>query len=100
MPTKDYDTFLLEELRDPETAAAYLSAAIEDGAVDEFLIALRNVTEAHGGLGVLSAITKLNRQSMYKMLSEDGNPRLASLLSILRAIGISVTFTTSERDAA
>ncbi len=99
MPTKDYDTFLLEELRDPETAAAYLSAAIEDGAVDEFLIALRNVAEAHGGLGVLSAITKLNRQSMYKMLSEDGNPRLASLLSILRAIGISVTFTTSEKDA-
>ena len=100
MPTKDYDTFLLEELRDPETAAAYLSAAIEDGEVDEFLIALRNVAEAHGGLGVLSAITKLNRQSMYKMLSEDGNPRLASLLSILRAIGISVTFTTSEKDAA
>ena len=100
MPTKDYDTFLLEELRDPETAAAYLSAATEDGTVDEFLIALRNVAEAHGGLGTLSAITKLNRQSMYKMLSEDGNPRLASLLSILRAIGISVTFTTSEKDAA
>ncbi len=56
MPTKAYDTFLLEELRDPETAAAYLSAlsaAIEDGTGDEFLIALRNVAEAHGGLGVL-----------------------------------------------
>ena len=56
MPTKDYDTFLLEELQDPETAAAYLSAAIEDDSVEEFLIALRNVAEAH--VGVLSAITK------------------------------------------
>ena len=100
MPTKDYDAFLLKELRDPGTAAAYLSASIEDGAVDEFLLALRNVAEAHGGLGVLSEITNLNRQSMYKMLSEDGNPRLASLLSVLKAIGISLTFTTSEKDAA
>lgn len=100
MPTKDYDAFPLKELRDPGTAAAYLSASIEDGAVDEFLLALRNVAEAHGGLGVLSEMTKLNRQSMYKMLSEDGNPRLASLLSILKAIGISLTFTTSEKDAA
>ena len=52
MPTKDYDTFLLEELRDPETAAAYLSAAIiEDGAVDEFLIALRMLPKPTVDLG-------------------------------------------------
>ena len=51
MPTKDCDTFLLEELRDPETAAAYLSAAIEDGAVDEFLIALRMLPKPTVDLG-------------------------------------------------
>lgn len=51
MPTKDNDTFLLEELRDPETAASYLSAAIEDGAVDEFLIALRMLPKPTVDLG-------------------------------------------------
>ncbi|PZO61371.1 MAG: hypothetical protein DCF15_00275 [Phormidesmis priestleyi] len=60
-------------------------------------MALRNVAEAHGGIGVLANITDLNRQSMYKMLSEDGNPTLTSLISVLRTIGINVTFTTLEQ---
>lgn len=100
MPSKNYDVILFEKLRDSETAAEYLSAAIEGGAVDEFLLALRNVAEAHGGISVLSDITDLNRQSMYKMLSEEGNPTLTSLLSVLRAIGINLTFTSSEKEAA
>lgn len=100
MPTKNYDELLSTQLRDPEIAAEYLSAAIEDGATNEFLLALRNVAEAHGGIGVLSDITHLNRQSMYKMLSEEGNPTLTNLISVLRAIGINVTFTSSENKAA
>ncbi len=51
MPTKDYNELLFEQLQDPEIAAEYLSAAIEGGATDESLLALRNVTEAHGGIG-------------------------------------------------
>lgn len=100
MPTKDYKAFLLEQLQDPEMAAEYLSAAIEEGSADEFLLALRDVAEAHGGVGVLSNITDLNRQSMYKMLSEDGNPTLTSLLSVLRAVGITIKFTSDEKEAA
>ncbi|MEO0455855.1 MAG: transcriptional regulator [Cyanobacteria bacterium P01_A01_bin.114] len=66
MPTENYDDFLLEELRDTEIAAEYLSASIESGSMDEFLVALRNVASAHGGIGVLSEITALNWQSMYE----------------------------------
>ncbi len=100
MATKDYTDFLFEQLQDPEVAAEYLSAAIEEGSTNEFLLALRNVAEAHGGVGVLANITDLNRQSMYKMLSEDGNPTLSSLLTVLRAIGIGVKFTSAEQEAA
>ncbi|MEM9091195.1 MAG: addiction module antidote protein [Cyanobacteria bacterium P01_F01_bin.53] len=100
MQTKYYNELLFEQLQDPEIAAEYLSAAIEEGSTNEFLLALRNVAEAHGGIGVLANITDLNRQSMYKMLSEDGNPTLSSLLSVLRAIGIGVKFTPSEQEAA
>lgn len=100
MPTKSYDELLFTQLREPEIAAEYLSAAIENGSNDEFLMALRNVAEAHGGIGVLSDITHLNRQSMYKMLSEDGNPTLSSLITVLRAVGVSVTFTPAEKEAA
>jgi probable addiction module antidote protein len=92
MPTKSYDEFLHGELREPEMAAEYLSAALEEGSVAQFLLALRNVAEAHGGVGVLSNITELNRQSLYRTMSERGNPTLSSLLAILQAIGIDVTF--------
>ena len=46
MLTKNYDAFLLEQLRDPELAAEYLSAAAEDGSIEQLLIALRAVAEA------------------------------------------------------
>jgi probable addiction module antidote protein len=98
--TKNYDSFLAEELKDSELAAQYLSAAAENCSIEEFLVALRNVADAHGGPGVLSEITNLNRQNMYKMLSEDGNPTLESLISILNAIGISLSFCSKEKEAA
>ena len=84
MPTKDYSKLLFEQLTDPEIAAEYLSTAIEGGEINEFLLALRNVAEAHGGVGVLANITDLNRQNKYKMLfkivryfvKESGNKKL------------------------
>lgn len=100
MRTKPYDDLLKNELQDPEVAARYLSSAIEDGVIEEFLIALRNVAEAHGGVGTLSEITSLNRQSMYKMLSEEGNPTLETLLAVLKAVGINLAFQPTEKQAA
>ena len=69
MKTENYDAFLLEELRDPELAAEYLTAAIEDGSTELFLIALRNVAEAHGGVSQIAEAAHLNRQTMYRTLS-------------------------------
>ena len=98
--TKSYDAFLQEQLCDPELAAEYLSAAVQDGTLEGFLVALKNVAEAHGGIGVLSKVTHLNRQSMYKMFSENGNPTVSSLLTVLDALGIDLSFAPQERKAA
>ena len=46
-----YQKDLIESLKDPCEAAAYLNAAIEEGDRSVFLLALRNVAEAHGGIG-------------------------------------------------
>lgn len=92
MPTKSYDRLLIDELRDPELAANYLSEALRDGSLEQFLIALRNVAQARGGLGALSGETELNRQNLYRMLSEDGNPTLANLLRVLTVLGIDIEF--------
>lgn len=45
-----YQEDLIEALKDPQEAAAYLNAAIEEGDRTLFLLALRNVAEAHGGM--------------------------------------------------
>ena len=92
MPTKSYDDLLLKELQDPELAAGYLSEALRGGSMDVFLIALRNVAQARGGLGALSGETELNRQNLYRMLSEDGNPTLANLMKVLAVLGIDLEF--------
>lgn len=93
MKTESYDAFLQEQLRDPELAAEYLTAAIEEDSPELFLIALRNVAEAHGGLGAIADATQLNRQTMYRTLSNEGNPTLSTLLAILHAVGLNLSFT-------
>ncbi|CBK42487.1 protein of unknown function [Nitrospira defluvii] len=52
-----------------------------------FLLALRNVANAQGGVASLAERTKLNRDSLYRMLSEHGNPEFRSLDALLHALG-------------
>ena len=100
MPRKKYDDFLKKELEDTEIAVEYLNAALDGGSLDEFLVALRNVAQAKGGLGELSTVTRLNRQSLYKMLSQKGNPTLGSLLPLLKVLGIRLLFSPAQKKAA
>lgn len=83
-----YKTYLLDSLKDREEAAAYLRAAREESRA-AFLVALRNVAEAQG-MSRLAKKTRLDRVALYRMLSEDGNPTLASLDAILAALGFRV----------
>jgi probable addiction module antidote protein len=84
---KDYHASLLQTLRDPEEAAAYLTAALEERDRAVFLLALRDVAEARG-MGTLAAQAQLNRESLYRMLSEHGNPQLDSLSALLEALDL------------
>jgi probable addiction module antidote protein len=88
--TKKYKDHLNEALKDPEEAAAYINAAAEEGDFKYFLVAVRNVADAQGGLGWLSKATGLNRETLYTTLSEKGNPRLDGLYKILKALGVSL----------
>lgn len=82
-----YDEYLLKALKNRKRAEAYLNAALEDEDPRIFLIALRNVAEARGGIGKVAAQSKLNRESMYRMLSKKGNPSLQSLGAVLSSLG-------------
>jgi probable addiction module antidote protein len=87
--SKNYQDSLLESLTDASEAAAYLNAALEDGDNEVFLLALRNVADARlGGMSKLANATGLNRESLYRMLSDNGNPELNSLSRLLQALGL------------
>lgn len=85
--SKTYQLSLIESLRDAHESEEYLNAALEEDDPELFLLALRNVAEAQGGVAQLAEKTKLNRESLYKMLSERGNPELRSLDVLLHALG-------------
>ena len=94
--TESYKENLLESLKDPETAAEYLTACLDDGDVDVFLLALRDVAEAQGGIRKLSGRTRLNRENLYRMLSGSGNPSLTSLDSVLSSLGLRLAVAVKQ----
>lgn len=94
--SKAYQAELIKSLRDPLEAEEYLNAALEEDDPELFLVALRNVAEAQGGVAQLADKTKLNRESLYKMLSERGNPELKSLDALLHALGFRLAVTAID----
>jgi probable addiction module antidote protein len=92
-----YDDYLIESLKDSGRAEAYLKAALEDDDSRVFLQALRNVAQARG-VSKVAAKSKLNRESLYKMLSKRGNPSLQSLAALLSSLGFRLT--VESKDAA
>jgi probable addiction module antidote protein len=91
MKTASYKKILRDKLNNPELAAEYLTACYEEGP-DVFLVGLRDVVEAQGGVGRAAALSKLNRENLYRLVSRKGNPRLTSLNSVLSALGLKVVF--------
>ena len=71
----EYLKAALEELDDPDNRAAGL-------------LALRDVAEAYGGLGMVAAHAGISREALYRSLSPKGNPTLKTLLAVLKSVGM------------
>ena len=93
---KKYQEWLLEKLKDHDEAIAYLNEALEESLKGDeesqylFLLALRNVAEAQGGIGNLAKKAHVGRESLYKTLSEKGNPKWHTLVSLVIAMGLNL----------
>ncbi len=88
---KNYKSALVERLKNSKEAAVYLNAALEEDDLKVFLIALRDVVEAHGGVSQLAKSTNLNRESLYRTLSKQGNPTILSLFHMLDSLGLELS---------
>ena len=96
MRLKNYRADLLKRLRDPEYAAEYLAQVLAEKDNEAFLIALKDVVEAAGGVGNLAGRVGLKRPSLYKILSKHGNPTLATLQEILKPLGLRISVTLDK----
>jgi probable addiction module antidote protein len=90
-PSVSYEEELLEDLKNPSEAAAYLKVCLEDEDPRVFLIALGQVARANGGFSQLSKNTGLNRENLYRTLSPKGNPKIDSVGAVLRSLGMKLS---------
>ena len=91
MRLKNYRDDLIKRLADPEYAVEYLGQVLAEKDRAAFLIALKDVVEAGGGMGELAGRVDLQRPSLYKILSKRGNPTLETLQEILKPLGLRVS---------
>jgi probable addiction module antidote protein len=99
-PAVSQDHWLSEQLGDPELYLAYLNAALAEGDQAAFMLALRNVVKARGGVAAMARETGMNRVALNRALSETGNPELRSLMKILDASGLQLVLVSNARRAA
>ena len=76
-----------EHLNTPARVAAYLEAALEDGDPALVSAALGDIARAKG-MAKIARDAGLGRERLYKALSPGGNPALATVLSVIRALGL------------
>jgi len=70
---------------------------LEDGDARAVPVALRTVVDAVGGMAALADKTGLSRETLYRTLSELGNPRLDTLAVILAAFGLRLTVQPAQK---
>ena len=78
-----------EQLRSPEEMAAYLDAWLSEAPDDiaGIALAMGNIARAKG-MTQVARDAGLSRESLYKALSENGNPSFATVLKVARALGV------------
>jgi probable addiction module antidote protein len=86
---KDY---LKEQLKDDDYVKEYINAALElyfeDHNKELFLVSLKGIIQAKGGVTEFSKHSHINRQHIYRMLSDKGNPSFENIGSLLIALGL------------
>lgn len=84
-----------EHLETGEDMAAYLEAAPEEGDPTLVAVALGDIARAKG-MAQIARETGLGRESLYKALSSEGNPEFATVLKVVRALGLRLRATTAH----
>ena len=88
-----------EHLNTQEDIVAYLEAALEDGDSQLIASVLGDIARSKG-MTEIARETGLGRESLYKALSPNGNPEFATVLKVIRALGIRLRATDALSSAS
>jgi probable addiction module antidote protein len=99
--TNGFKTFDVSEfIENDEAALAFIEDAMETGDARHIASAIGDVARAKG-MSQLARETGMSRESLYRALSEDGNPQLSTVLKVLEAMGLKLSVEpASKSDAA
>ena len=95
----DYQESLISRLKKSEEEQLYyLKSALEDNwdEPQAFLLALKNIADARG-FSAFAENAGLSRESLYRTLSENGNPKLDTVFKMLHAMGMKLTVEPLEQ---
>jgi probable addiction module antidote protein len=91
--TRPWD--VAEHLETVEDMAAYLEAALEEGDPALIAAAMGDIARAKG-ITQIARETGLGRESLYKALSTEGNPEFATVLKVVKALGLRLHATAAQ----
>ena len=94
--TREFD--VADHLNTSEEIAAYLDAVLEEGDDKLLLVALCTVVKSRGFAKVAQG-AGVRRETLYQSFSEDGNPRLSTLHSVLGQLGMRLSVTPRAKRA-
>ena len=77
-----------------EAIAEYLTAALEEGDTDIFLLAVGHVAKARG-MTALAKDAGLGRESLYKALAPGAKPRYETVQKVLQSLGVKITLSAA-----
>jgi DNA-binding phage protein len=99
---KSYHSYLIESLKDPAEAAAYLDAVLEDGDSEHILLALKNVAEARRSLITFpkDSTTNSTWESCYQELALGRIPEFPVIAALLSELGLKLSVTVKQDQAA
>jgi probable addiction module antidote protein len=82
-----FDDYMVQSMKDPAQAAAYIEAVIDLEDPAALLVALRQVAKAHG-MAEVARRANVADKNLFKALSATGNPTLATVHKVLAAVGL------------
>ena len=95
-----FENYLKDQFKGEDNVKEYINAALEQYFEDHnkelFLASLKEVIKAKGGVAEFSRHAHINRQHIYRMLSDKGNPSFDNIGSLLTALGLKLQVETTN----